>query len=66
VLDTLLFEIGRADQLNRMCVEPLDQPANGLERIRLMRLDDNTDAPYRRLRHQILYGYGTKGFLELL
>jgi hypothetical protein len=66
VLDPLLFKVGRAHERNRVLVEPFDKAANSLERIRLMRLDYDTDAPYDRLRHQFSFGSRQGGFWNYL
>src|SRR6185295_6015683 len=51
VLDSFTFDFGKPDQSDAMLVQPAGQPAEGFERVRLMRLDDHTNALYFRFNH---------------
>src|SRR5437899_8200423 len=44
VLDLLAFDLWTADQNDAALAEPFHQPAKGVQRIGLMRLDDDADA----------------------
>ena len=51
MLDAFAFEFGRPDELNAARIEPLDETADGLQRFRLMRFDDNPDTTYGGFGH---------------
>src|SRR5205085_1501389 len=51
-LNTLAIKIRRADQLDAVRVEPLDEMAGRLERLRLIRFDDHADATNRYVLHE--------------
>jgi hypothetical protein len=44
VLDPFAFDLRAAHQLDAALTEPRREPAEGLKRVRLVRLNDDTDA----------------------
>ena len=53
VLDPLALDFRAADNRDAARAEPLDQMADGLQRLRLVRLDEDADTSDSRLGHPV-------------